>query len=232
MDSIEGFIFGFIGSLHCIGMCGPLALALPLPTKTAGQKAAGAFLYNIGRAFTYGILGLIFGLLGLGLKLSGIQQWVSIACGVVMILSVVLPGVIKLPKSSHKFSSSIYTQLKKKIGDSLNRKKLSNLLVIGVLNGFLPCGLVYVAITRALTSDSLTNSVVFMVFFGLGTLPLMFAVAYFANIIKSRFLNQMRKAIPVFIIILGLLFILRGLNLGIKFISPEFKSNTEVECCH
>ncbi len=232
MEIIEGFIFGLIGSLHCVGMCGPLALALPLPTKSIRQKVTGTLLYNIGRAFTYGLLGLIFGLLGVGLKLSGIQQWVSIACGLVMILSVILPGVIKLPQSGNKVSTSIYSTLKKKIGNSLSRKKLSSLLIIGVLNGFLPCGLVYVAITRAVTSQSLNDSVFFMIFFGLGTLPLMFAVAYFANIIKSRFLHQLRKAIPVFIVILGLLFILRGLNLGIKFISPEFKDNTEVKCCH
>lgn len=233
MHIVEGFIVGFLGSLHCVGMCGPLALALPLPTKSPLQKAGGALLYNVGRAFTYGLLGLIFGLLGAGLKLSGIQQWVSIACGVIMILSVVLPGVIKMPKSSNKVSSSIYTTLKKKIGDSLNRKKLSNLLIIGVLNGFLPCGLVYVAITRAVTSDSINDSVLFMVAFGFGTLPLMFAVAYFANIIKSRFLHKLRKAIPIFIIVLGALFILRGLNLGIPYVSPEFKEETqEVKCCH
>lgn len=233
MHIIEGFIFGFLGSLHCVGMCGPLALALPLPTKSVTQKATGAVLYNVGRAVTYGLLGLIFGLVGAGLKLSGIQQWVSIACGVVMILSVILPGVIKLPKSTNKVSTSIYTTLKKKIGDSLNRKRLGNLLIIGILNGFLPCGLVYVAISRAVTSNTISDSVLFMVFFGLGTLPLMFAVAYFANIIKSRFLHQLRKAIPVFIIILGILFILRGMNLGIPFISPEFKEETkEVKCCH
>ncbi|WP_439185459.1 sulfite exporter TauE/SafE family protein [Carboxylicivirga taeanensis] len=233
MYILEGFIFGFLGSLHCVGMCGPLALALPLPTRSVAQKATGAVLYNIGRAVTYGLLGLIFGLLGAGLKLSGVQQWVSIACGVLMILSVVLPGVIKLPKSTSKVSTSIYSTLKKKIGDSLNRKRLSNLLVIGVLNGFLPCGLVYVAISRAITSSSLSNSVLFMVFFGLGTLPLMFAVAYFANIIKSRFLHRLRRAIPVFIILLGLLFILRGMNLGIPYLSPEFKEDTtEVKCCH
>ncbi|MCT4589423.1 MAG: sulfite exporter TauE/SafE family protein [Carboxylicivirga sp.] len=233
MYIIEGFIVGFLGSLHCVGMCGPLALALPLPTNTVTQKATGALLYNIGRAFTYGLLGLIFGLLGAGLKLSGIQQWVSIACGVIMILSVILPGVVKVPKSTNKVSSSIYSTLKKKIGDSLNRKKLSNLLVIGVLNGFLPCGLVYVAITRAITTESINDSILFMIAFGFGTLPLMFAVAYFANIIKSRFLHKLRKAIPIFIIILGLLFILRGMNLGIPYISPEFQEETqEVKCCH
>lgn len=233
MYILEGFIFGFLGSLHCVGMCGPLALALPLPTRSAAQKATGAVLYNLGRALTYGILGLFFGLVGAGLKLSGIQQWVSIACGVIMILSVILPGVIKLPKSTNKVSTSIYSSLKRKIGDSLNRKRLGNLLIIGILNGFLPCGLVYVAISRAVTSNTISDSVLFMVFFGLGTLPLMFAVAYFANIIKSRFLHQLRKAIPVFIIILGILFILRGMNLGIPYISPEFKeASTEVKCCH
>ncbi|MBS2212315.1 sulfite exporter TauE/SafE family protein [Carboxylicivirga mesophila] len=233
MYIIEGFIFGFLGSLHCVGMCGPLALALPLPTSSATKKALGAIFYNSGRAFTYGLLGLIFGLLGAGLKLSGIQQWVSIACGVLMILSVVLPGVIKMPKSTNKVSTSIYSTLKKKIGDSLNRKRLSNLLIIGVLNGFLPCGLVYVAISRAVTSDTITDSVLFMVFFGLGTLPLMFAIAYFANIIKSRFLHKLRMAIPIFIVILGILFILRGMNLGIPYISPKFQEKTtEVKCCH
>lgn len=233
MYIIEGFIYGFLGSMHCVGMCGPLALALPLPTRSVAQKASGAVLYNVGRASTYGLLGLIFGLLGAGLKLSGIQQWVSIACGAIMILSVILPGVIKLPKSSNKVSTSIYSTLKRKIGDSLNRKKLSNLLVIGVLNGFLPCGLVYVAITRAVTSDTINDSVLFMVAFGFGTLPLMFAVAYFANIIKSRFLHQLRKTIPMFIIILGVLFILRGMNLGIPYVSPEFEEETqEVKCCH
>lgn len=233
MYILEGFIFGFLGSLHCVGMCGPLALALPLPTRSAAQKATGAVLYNLGRALTYGILGLFFGLVGAGLKLTGIQQWVSIACGVIMILSVILPGVIKLPKSTNKVSTSIYSSLKRKIGDSLNRKRLGNLLIIGILNGFLPCGLVYVAISRAVTSNTISDSVLFMVFFGLGTLPLMFAVAYFANIIKSRFLHQLRKAIPVFIIILGILFILRGMNLGIPYISPEFKeASTEVKCCH
>jgi sulfite exporter TauE/SafE len=233
MYILEGFIFGFLGSLHCVGMCGPLALALPLPTRSAAQKATGAVLYNLGRALTYGILGLFFGLVGAGLKLTGIQQWVSIACGVIMILSVILPGVIKLPKSTNKVSTSIYSSLKRKIGDSLNRKRLGNLLIIGILNGFLPCGLVYVAISRAVTSNTISDSVLFMVFFGLGTLPLMFAVAYFANIIKSRFLHQLRKAIPIFIIILGILFILRGMNLGIPYISPEFKeASTEVKCCH
>ncbi|WP_430809938.1 MULTISPECIES: sulfite exporter TauE/SafE family protein [unclassified Carboxylicivirga] len=233
MYILEGFIFGFLGSLHCVGMCGPLALALPLPVNTALRKVVGALLYNVGRAFTYGLLGLIFGILGAGLKLSGIQQWVSIACGVIMILSVILPGVIKMPKSGNKLSSTIYTKLKNKIGASLNRKRLSNLLVIGVLNGFLPCGLVYVAISRALTSASISDSILFMVAFGLGTLPLMFAVAYFANIIKSRFLHRLRRTIPVFIILLGILFILRGMNLGIPNISPAFSDKTqEVECCH
>lgn len=229
MGILEGFVIGFFGSLHCVGMCGPLALALPLPTKSVWQKVIGALLYNIGRAVTYSLLGLIFGFVGVGLKHSGIQEMVSILCGVVMILSVILPGVIKLPKGSNKFTNSIYNTLKKKIGDSLNRRRISNLFIIGILNGFLPCGLVYVAISKAVLSLTLQESVLSMFFFGLGTLPMMFAVAFFSDIIKSRYLFQLKKFIPVFIILLGVIFILRGLNLGIPFISPDMSKSA---CCH
>ena len=229
MGILEGFVIGFFGSLHCVGMCGPLALALPLPTKSVWQKVIGALLYNIGRAVTYSLLGLIFGFVGVGLKHSGIQEMVSILCGVVMILSVILPGVIKLPKGSNKVTNSIYNTLKKKIGDSLNRRRISNLFIIGILNGFLPCGLVYVAISKAVLSLTLQESVLSMFFFGLGTLPMMFAVAFFSDIIKSRYLFQLKKFIPFFIILLGIIFILRGLNLGIPFISPDM---SKPSCCH
>jgi len=229
MGILEGFVIGFFGSLHCVGMCGPLALALPLPTNSMWQKIVGALLYNLGRALTYSVLGLIFGFVGVGLKHSGIQEIVSILCGVVMILSVILPGIIKLPKGSNKVTNSIYNTLKKKIGDSLNRRKIGNLFIIGILNGFLPCGLVYVAISKAVLSLTLAESVLSMFFFGLGTLPMMFSVAFFSDIIKSRYLYQLKKFIPIFIILLGVIFILRGMNLGIPFISPDM---SKPACCH
>lgn len=229
MGILEGFVIGFFGSLHCVGMCGPLALALPLPTRSTGQKVFGALLYNIGRALTYSLLGLIFGFIGVGLKHSGIQEMVSIVCGTVMILSVILPGIIKLPKGSNKITNSVYSSLRRKIGDSLNRRKVGNLLIIGILNGFLPCGLVYVAISKAVLSLSLQESVLSMFFFGLGTLPMMFAVAFFSDIIKSKYLHRLKRFIPVFIVLLGLIFILRGLNLGIPYISPDM---SKAACCH
>ena len=229
MGILEGFVIGFFGSLHCVGMCGPLALALPLPTNSVSQKVIGALLYNLGRALTYSLLGLIFGFVGAGLKHSGIQEIVSILCGVIMILSVILPGIIKLPKGSNKVSNSIYSSLKKKIGDSLNRRSVGNLFIIGILNGFLPCGLVYVAISKAILSLTIQESVLSMFFFGLGTLPMMFAVAFFSDIIKSRYLHKLKAFIPVFIVILGLIFILRGLNLGIPYISPDM---SKAACCH
>lgn len=228
MGILEGFVIGFFGSLHCVGMCGPLALALPLPTHSVWQKIIGALLYNLGRALTYSVMGLIFGFVGVGLKHSGIQELVSILCGVVMILSVIIPGVIKLPKGRNKVSNAIYLSLKNKIGNALNRRKLGNLLIIGILNGFLPCGLVYVAISKAVLSLSLAESVLSMFFFGLGTLPMMFAVAFFSDIIKSRYLFQLKKFIPVFIVLLGVIFILRGLNLGIPYISPDM---SKPSCC-
>lgn len=231
MHVFEGFIIGIVGSLHCVGMCGPLALALPLPNKSAGKKALGALFYNLGRAVTYALLGLVFGFVGAGFKLSGLQQWVSIVCGALMIFSVIIPGVFKMPKTTQKVSGKLYATLKNKIGGALQQRRLSNLPIIGFLNGFLPCGLVYIAIAGAITSSTITESIIFMFLFGLGTLPIMFAVAYFADVIKNRFLHKMKHIIPVFIIILGLLFILRGLNLGIPYVSPKFEED-KVACCH
>lgn len=224
-------MIGILGSLHCVGMCGPLALALPLPHGSALQKVLGALLYNLGRALTYGLLGLIFGLLGAGFKLSGLQQWVSIACGVLMIGSVLLPSLFKMPKFSNSPSTKIYASLKSKIGASLQKRSVSNLFLIGILNGFLPCGLVYIALAGAVNASNLGESALFMVLFGLGTLPLMFMVAYFSNVIKNKLLTRLRLVVPIFIILLGIVFILRGLNLGIPYVSPKFEAE-KVSCCH
>jgi sulfite exporter TauE/SafE len=229
---LNGFLIGLFGSLHCVGMCGPLALALPLGQKTKTGKIMGGLAYNLGRSFTYAILGLIFGLIGAGLKLSGVQQWVSIACGIIMVLSVVLPGLIKAPSAPAKVIGRLVAPLKNKLGSLLKQNKIHHLFLFGLLNGFLPCGLVYIAIAGAVAGSSLVESILFMFLFGLGTLPMMFAVVYFGNMMKSHLLNRLKRLIPVFVIIIGLLFIVRGLNLGIPYLSPKFTEPQKAECCH
>jgi uncharacterized protein len=233
MFVFEGFMIGLLGSLHCVGMCGPLALALPLRQETRWKKISGAILYNLGRAFTYAAMGLVLGLLGIGAKIYGIQQWVSIACGVIMILSVLFASVFNMKALVQTVSLKNTGFIQRGIVKRMKNPQLSTLFIIGLLNGLLPCGLVYIAISGALVSPSLTNSVLFMFLFGLGTLPMMFSLVYFSNLIKDKLLSRIRKLIPVFIILLGILFIVRGLNLGIPYLSPKFNADKqEMKCCH
>lgn len=229
MFFFEGFIVGLVGSLHCIGMCGPLVLALPLSNQSNAQRLFGGILYNIGRSLTYALMGLIFGLLGKGLSFVGIQQWVSIVFGVLLILAVLLPGLLNLTPILNKVSWKAGSAIKSRMGSLLRQKRVYPLFLFGLLNGLLPCGLVYMAIMGSIINDSVLDSVLYMFLFGLGTLPVMFLLIYFSSLIKNRIISKIRKLIPFFIIVLGLLFILRGLNLGIKYISPKLnKDNTEM----
>lgn len=235
MFIFEGFIVGLIGSLHCLGMCGPLVLALPLSNQSNSQRLFGGILYNIGRSVTYAIMGLVFGIIGKGLNLVGIQQWISIIFGIILILVIILPGIFNITPLVNRITSKGTSSLKKKMGALLQQKKVYPLFLFGLLNGLLPCGLVYMAIMGAIVNNSIVDSVLYMFLFGLGTLPLMFLLMYFSSIIKSKVLYKIRKLVPVFIIILGLLFILRGLNLGIKYISPKLKaesSEMQTMPCH
>ena len=231
---LEGFILGFFGSLHCAGMCGPLALAIPIGQRSVTYRIAGGLLYNFGRAITYAILGVIVGFLGEGIRFSGFQQWVSIAIGVIMIISVILPGIIHITPLLQRATTDFLSPLKKQIRQLFNNHRFYPLLLIGLLNGLLPCGLVYIALSGAIVSSSLAHSVAYMFLFGLGTLPMMFALVFFSNLIKNKFIGKLRAAIPIFVVILGVLFILRGLNLGIPYISPKMsKSGTEMPAhCH
>ena len=233
MFVFEGFMIGLLGSLHCVGMCGPLAMALPIAQKTGFNKVLGALLYNVGRATTYAVMGLVLGLLGVGAKIYGLQQWTSIALGAIMILSVLFGSLFSMKAWVQKISFKNAGFIQRGISKRLKDAKPTTLFIIGILNGLLPCGLVYIAISGALVSPSLTNSVLFMFLFGLGTLPMMFAIVYFSNLIKGRILSRIQKMIPVFIVLLGLLFIVRGLNLGIPYLSPKFNTEKhEVNCCH
>lgn len=227
MELLAALTLGLIGSFHCIGMCGPIAIALPLTHSNWLSKILGASIYNIGRALTYGLMGVFFGLLGKGFKLAGLQQWVSILMGAIMIISVLFPVLFKNWSQLDGLINKFVSQLKKAFSNLFKNHSYNSLFLIGLLNGFLPCGLVYMAIAGAVATGEVLNGVMYMIIFGLGTLPVMLSVSLIGNLISTRFRNRIRKFIPVFIVIIGLLFILRGMNLGIKYISPKLnKTNT------
>lgn len=222
-----------MGSLHCIGMCGPIAFMLPVDRKNNTKKFGQIFIYHFGRLLAYGIIGLIFGLLGKGLYVFGIQQNLSIAIGALMILIVLIPqqtfGKYNLSKPLYR----IISKVKNRLGQELKKKSPDTFLTIGFLNGFLPCGLVYMALFGAIAMGNAWLGSLYMVLFGLGTIPLMTSAVYFSGILKGGLRRKVQKAIPVFVVIVGALFILRGLGLGIPYVSPAPVAevvSSEIEC--
>ena len=217
---LSAFILGLMGSLHCVGMCGPIAFMLPVDRTNNYKKFGQIFIYHFGRLLAYGIIGLVFGLLGKGLSIFGIQQKLSIAIGVIMILIVLIPYQTFNKYNLSKHVYKIISKVKNQLGKELKKKSPDTFLTIGFLNGFLPCGLVYMALFGSIAMGDALQGSLYMILFGLGTLPLMTAAIYFSNLLKGGIRQKVQKAIPVFVIIIGALFILRGLGLGIPYVSP------------
>lgn len=228
-------VLGFLGSFHCIGMCGPIALAV-------GGNRGQAFLlnkviYNLGRSLTYAILGLLVGSLGFSLSLAGVQQGVSIAMGLLIVLlslrykradrlltMAALSGVVNWIKS-HLFRFI-------KTGSKLA------FFSTGLVNGLLPCGMVYMALVVALGMQSPLFGSLYMFFFGLGTIPLLLGLMISGSLLPTIRREQVQKAIPYLGILIGILMVIRGFGLGIPGFSPELavfdygSQQVEITLCH
>jgi len=215
------FVFGLLGSFHCIGMCGPIAMALPLNRKSKMTATIGGMSYHLGRLTTYGVFGALFGFLGKGLVLVGFQQSASIIIGVIMIMVIFMTVVFK--KNWHVLSTYFVGigRLKSSLGKLFQKKSVRSFFTIGLLNGLLPCGLVYMGVLQAIATGNSIYGAAVMVAFGLGTVPMMSAVLILGNFISINARNKMRKFVPVIIVLFGLLLIFRGLNMGIPYLSPE-----------
>ena len=218
---LSAIILGLLGSLHCVGMWGPIAFLLPVDRTNSFKKFTQIFIYHLGRLVAYGTIGLVFGFLGKGLYVFGMQQRLSIFIGIMMILVVLLPYRTFQKYNFSKPLFKVLSKIKSRLGKELQKKSPDTFLTIGFLNGFLPCGLVYMALFAAIAMGNPWNGSLYMVLFGLGTIPLMTTAIYFTGILKGTAQKRIQKLIPVFVIVIGLLFILRGLGLGIPYLSPE-----------
>ena len=215
------FFFGLISSLHCIGMCGPIAMMLPVERNNPSKKVTQIMTYHLGRLTAYGTIGFIFGMVGKGFFMAGIQQKLSIVLGIIMIIAIVIP---EKEFAKYNFSKPVFrviTAIKTKLGSQFKNKSYQSLFTIGLLNGFLPCGMVYVALFGAIAMQSASFGVLYMVLFGLGTIPLMSSIVYIHSFLTLSVRNKIQKVIPYVGILIGLLFILRGLGLGIPYVSPS-----------
>ncbi|MCG8330597.1 MAG: sulfite exporter TauE/SafE family protein [Chitinophagales bacterium] len=226
------FMMGLVGSLHCVGMCGPIALSLPYQGKHRFVAAANVLLYNMGRVVTYSFLGVIIGLFGRGFFLAGFQSYVSILLGVFLLLVALFSINVESQLLKIRGFQSLNTWVQQQLGRLLRKGGPDKLFFIGLLNGLLPCGLVYMGIVGAVTSGTILDSALYMASFGLGTLPLMMATALAGQFIKLEWRVRMRKLIPLFLIAFALLFIFRGLNFDVPIEFRFWEDMQNAPMCH
>jgi sulfite exporter TauE/SafE len=141
--------------------------------------------------------------------------------GTIMIISVLFPALFRNQYSLDKSWFSLVGKLKKTIGGMFSIRTFSSLFFIGMLNGLLPCGLVYMAIAGAIGTGSTAEGAIYMILFGLGTIPMMLSISIAGNMISQTVRRKINQLIPVLVVVVGLLFVLRGLSLGIPYLSPE-----------
>ena len=215
---------GFAGSLHCVGMCGPIAMAIPVGNGSSASQFRNYFLYHFGRISSYAMLGFLFGTLGYGLNLAGIQQGLSLAVGLFMVAFIWMPRVFGgMGGGITRMQSKVTAFMAKRL--KVNRP--GALLGLGFFNGLLPCGFVYLALAGALVSYNPVEGAAFMALFGLGTTPALLVLAISGKKFGSMFKSGFKKLAPVLATVVAVLFILRGLGLGIPYVSPELGTSVQ-----
>lgn len=225
------FLLGFLGSFHCLGMCGPIALAISAQDKNRYLK--NKLIYNLGRTVTYSVLGGSIGLLGFSLALAGIQQWISIAMGaLIIVMAFFYKRSERMVAQSGLFG--VVGRLRQLLGKYLKRGGTSAFFATGLLNGFLPCGMVYLALIASLAMQSPIYGAAYMFFFGIGTIPMLLSVMVTQNMLGASVRNKLTKTLPYFAMFIGILFIVRGMGLGIHYLSPHLSNaeqRTEMTIC-
>jgi uncharacterized protein len=226
MDYGIAFALGLLGSLHCAAMCGPLMLALPVPPGGSARFVAGRFTYQLGRIATYCLLGIVAGLVGKSLFLAGIQRWLSIALGLAVLAGFLISKRVAVSAPVIR----LVAKLKFAMSAQLQQRSFRSLALLGMLNGLLPCGLVYVAMAGAVAQGSILTGAGYMAIFGLGTLPMMLAVSFSGKLFPPALRLKLNGAIPFGICLLAALLILRGMSLGIPYVSPDLAPGA-AGCC-
>lgn len=225
---ITAFSLGILSSMHCVGMCGPLALALPLDRSSKNRMYMGIFVYHFGKILAYSILGMIIGLFGKHLPLAASQQRLSIFAGAFIIIFALYPLLFKRSAFIQTQVFKIMQPIQKALAQRIKTKRTSTLFSIGILNGFLPCAMVYMALVGALTTGNFIDSTLFMIVFALGTFPAMLGLQILGASIGQKLRYKIQSYIPYIIIAIGVFFILRGMGLGIEFVSPNNGSLTVI----
>lgn len=226
---------GLLGSFHCAGMCGPLVLALPPGGHSRWVQAGQGLLYHAGKSLAYGLVGLVAGILGAGVALAGYQQVLSVVVGGLMLVAVALPRRWTSFLFSTPVGGGFYTVFSRVFKSLVHSKSALAFGTLGFINGFLPCGLVYMALGASMVSGHAWSSAIFMFIFGAGTMPMLLGIFLARNLLTISWKQKLTKVVPYGLALVSVLLILRGLSLGIPYVSPRPPAaavSSEHDCCH
>lgn len=226
------FLLGLVGSVHCVGMCGPIALSLPLPRKERIQMTLSLAGYHLGKTTTYMLLGLIFGLIGRGLFLLPYQAGISIGLGIILLILALLHTRAEQWIAQIPGWKQVLQWVRKQMGLLLKKAGPWATVAIGALNGLLPCGLVYVAIVGAISTGKIGSAMAYMGLFGLGTMPLLLMTSIAGVWLKGPFRRYLQWIQPALLLTMALLLIMRGFNVEIPVGLPIWEAGQEVPMCH
>lgn len=214
---------GLGSALHCAAMCGPVMVATSAWFNKNKSLKRGLFLQLSGKTVTYVVIGVVFGFIGKLISFTVFQERLMLVAGLVLVF-LSLQGWFNIIAYS-KLSKGITQWIGTKIGALMNYS-----FIIGLLHGLIPCGLVYAAGIASLASHSVWHGGLFMLGFGLGSLPVLIAIAMGAKKLVALFKGRKwLQHIPS--LCLGILFFVKGLGLDIPYISPKVVAATPKSCC-
>ncbi len=226
---IMALLMGFTGSLHCAGMCGPIVWVMPFQAFGGVKKAVAIGAYHMARISVYALMALMLHSFR-SLFDPRIQQYISIVLGGMLLLA----GILSFLSGSVHINLPWGGFVKKQLGKVIGKPGLGTIAAAGMLNGLLPCGLVYMALSASVTLPGEAQAALFMYIFGAGTLPMLVSITLLKQ--RARFLQsgQLKKLVPATVFFFGCLFMLRGLNLGIPYLSPKVvvAGHQIHSCCH
>lgn len=203
---ITALVMGFFSSGHCLGMCGPLVLALPVGERGPGVAIFYRILYNFGRIATYAALGAVAGLVGAALSIRALQSQIAWIAGSLLVTVAIFQ---LLPRLRIDFLSRMHRRLGQKISPLLHNAGPGRFLTLGALNGLLPCGMVAAALMVSIAAATVSESIAYMAIYGLGTFPMMLAASLMGFYIAPRVRKLIAVAGPFYSLGLGVMLILR-----------------------
>ena len=222
---------GFVSSWHCAGMCGPLLLAMPTFSKSNSEQMLDMLIYHAGRISLYAIGGLVVGFVGQNIHIATSQQQISLILGAIVLGYVLFPKKLSVKLAQRTHTEKLFDNIKIYITTLWQRPGKGVRFGLGMLNGLLPCGMVYLALASALTTGAIEKGVVFMIAFGLGTLPMLAIIGFFGKMLHYKARLGMQRAVPFFLAVMACLLMLRGMGLGIPYLSPKMKTDAKQHAC-